>query len=76
VPRLIALTILVCLASSPAYAYLDPGTGSILVQGFLAALAVISAGITAFWSRIRHLLPWRQSPKPSADPSDQDASRS
>ncbi len=30
--RLIAIAFLALLVSSPAYAYLDPGTGSILVQ--------------------------------------------
>jgi len=53
--RLITLTVVVGLLASPAYAYLDPGTGSILVQALLAALAVASAGVVAFWTRIRQL---------------------
>jgi hypothetical protein len=74
--RLISLTVLVLLASRPAYAYLDPGTGSVLVQGLLAALAVASAAIAAFWSRIKRFLAWRQSPRPPVDRSGHDATRS
>jgi hypothetical protein len=73
--RLITITILVVLVSSPAYAYLDPGTGSMLVQGLLAALAVASAGIVAFWTRIRQLFSGRKSPNRPADRDEHDASR-
>lgn len=54
--RLIAMTVLVLLVSRSAYAYLDPGTGSMLVQGVLAAIALASATIAAFWSRIVRFL--------------------
>jgi len=76
VPRLITLTILVLLASRPAHAYLDPGTGSILVQGLLAALAAASAAIAAFWSQIRRFLSERQRTKPPADRGDHGPSSS
>ena len=75
VPRLIALTIVVLLASRPAYAYLDPGTGSILIQGLLAALAAASATVAAFWSQIRRFLSGRRNSKPPAD-QDDDSSHS
>jgi hypothetical protein len=71
--RLIAVALLVLLASSPAYAYLDPGTGSILVQGLVAALAVASAAVAAFWTRLRQLFSGRRKPTepehPDAPPS-------
>jgi hypothetical protein len=63
--RLIGVTLLILLVSSPAYAYLDPGTGSILVQGLVAALAVASAAVAAFWTRLRRLYSGRRRP---ADP--------
>lgn len=46
------MTVLVLLVSRPAHAYLDPGTGSMLVQGLVAALAMVSAAVAAFWTRI------------------------
>jgi hypothetical protein len=68
--KLIAVTLLVLLVSSPAYAYLDPGTGSMLVQGLVAALAVASAAVAAFWTRLRQFFSGRRRP---ADPEHRDA---
>ena len=39
-----------------SYAYIDPGTGSMLVQAVLAAVAVASVSIGIFWRRIRSFL--------------------
>lgn len=44
------------LAATPAHAYLDPGTGSMLVQGLLAAVAAVSVSMGLFWRRIRLFL--------------------
>ena len=35
-----------------AYAYLDPGTGSALLQGLLAALAAIAVIVKLYWYRL------------------------
>jgi hypothetical protein len=68
--RPIAVAFLVfLLASSPAYAYLDPGTGSVLVQALVAGLAVASAAVAAFWTRIRRLFAGRRKP---SDPEPRD----
>ncbi len=72
--RLTVLTALTLLAASPAYAYLDPGTGSILVQALLAGLAVGSAAVAAFWSRIRQLFVRR--PRPDQPETGSDANDS
>lgn len=40
-------------AAQPAYAYLDPGTGSILLQGLIAAVAAVGVYAGIFWRRIR-----------------------
>ena len=47
----IALAALVLAA--PAHAYLDPGTGSILLQSLIGALAVGAAAVGTFYGRIR-----------------------
>lgn len=36
-----------------AWAYLDPGTGSLIVQSLIALLAAIGYGLRLYWSRIR-----------------------
>ncbi len=42
--------------SGPALAYLDPGTGSIILQGLLAAFAMIAAAGSMFWRRIKETI--------------------
>ncbi len=39
-----------------AYAYLDPGTGSALLQGVLAALAAIAVIAKLYWHRLLRFL--------------------
>lgn len=46
--RLILLTTL----SSPAYAYLDPGTGSLIIQGLIAGIAVVVMTIKMYWQKL------------------------
>jgi len=38
---------------TPVYAYLDPGTGSILLQGILAGLASVITAIVTYWKQIK-----------------------
>jgi hypothetical protein len=68
--KLFAIALLLVLLSTPAYAYLDPGTGSMIVQGVVAALAVASAAVAAFWTRVRRLFSGGSRP---ADPEHRDA---
>ncbi len=35
----------------PAHAYIDPGTGSILIQGLIAAIAAIGVTLKLYWHR-------------------------
>jgi hypothetical protein len=64
--KLAAVALLLVLLSTPAYAYLDPGTGSMIIQGVVAALAVASAAVAAFWTRIRRLFSGRTKPADEA----------
>jgi hypothetical protein len=53
--RLLMLWFTVQLAafSSAAHAYLDPGTGSILVQSLLAGIAGAIAVVGLYWQRVK-----------------------
>jgi hypothetical protein len=47
--------LIACLAligAGPAYAYIDPGTGSALIQGLVAAVAAIGVTLKLYWHRI------------------------
>lgn len=39
---------------SPAFAYLDPGTGSMVLQAILGVVAVAGATVSVYWQRMRN----------------------
>ena len=41
------------LWAPPAHAYLDPGTGSVILQGLLAGVAGLAVVLKLYWSRIK-----------------------
>ncbi|MCY1454027.1 hypothetical protein D9M71_710590 [compost metagenome] len=43
-----------------AFAYLDPGTGSAMLQGILGALAAIAMVLKLYWHRLLRLLGLRK----------------
>lgn len=46
-----SLCILIALSPVSAYAYIDPGTGSVLIQGIIAAVAAIGVTLKLYWHR-------------------------
>jgi len=51
---ILALTVVLLLGvSDRAYAYLDPATGSMIVQAVLAAIAAVSVTVGVFWRRLK-----------------------
>ncbi len=53
-PRLIAVFVFAFLASAaPAHAYLDPGSGSMLLQLILGSLATFFAFAGVFWQKLK-----------------------
>ncbi len=58
----------VTIFPSEALAYLDPGTGSLVIQSVVAALAAAAFGLRLYWRRIRM---WFKRPGTQSDsPSD------
>ena len=43
---------LIAAHSAPAFAYLDPGTGSLLIQGIIASIAAAAAVGRLYWHRL------------------------
>ena len=66
---------IVAAAHTPsALAYLDPGTGSIILQGLLAGIAAVAAAGSIFWDRMKTRLAWLFGRKKSpASDSDGDS---
>ena len=41
------------LYASPVYAYLDPGTGSMLIQGLIAGIATMLSVLSIYWQKVK-----------------------
>ena len=63
----------ICL-STPAYAYLDAGTASILLQSLLGGLAIVITSVSLFWKRIRYFLSRNKTKEESDDSTDDQES--
>ena len=54
--------ILLAFIVEPAFAYLDPGTGSMMLQVILGGIAAIGVAIKLFWYKIRVVIGLRKKP--------------
>ena len=45
--------VVLSMTSANSFAYLDPGTGSILIQGVIAAIAIAGFTLKSYWYRLR-----------------------
>ncbi len=56
-----------------AWAYLDPGTGSMILQGFLAGIAVAAATARLYWHKVLEFFgaTGTEDEQPGADPQDE-----
>jgi hypothetical protein len=61
--------IFLALISEPVFAYLDPGTGSMLLQVILGGIAAVGVALKLFWHKIRVALGGSKKPAVEDDPS-------
>ncbi len=53
----ISMALVGCIVlAKPSYAYLDPGTGSIILQSLLAGIAVTIGVLRLYWHRCKAFL--------------------
>lgn len=50
----IASLFLAAFIATPAFAYLDPGTGSMILQAIIGGVAVVGATVSLYWTKVRH----------------------
>jgi len=57
-----AITISLVLSTwaLPVYAYLDPGTGSMLIQGIIGAVAAVGVALKLYWHKIKLMISGRK----------------
>ena len=47
------ICIILIFTSTPAYAYLDPGTGSVVIQALMGVLVGLVITLKIYWSRLK-----------------------
>ena len=68
----ICLALCASLYSAAAYAYLDPGSGSVLLQVILGGLAGLAVAGKLFWHRILEFLRIRKPLPDESNPHESD----
>ena len=63
VKTIVPIVIILLLIPAPAYAYIDPGTGSSIFQALLAVIVAIPFLIKMYWKKIKLLFSRSQQPK-------------
>lgn len=56
ITRATATAALLAITTVNAHAYLDPGTGSIILQGLIAAFAAVAVTARIYWRKITDFL--------------------
>lgn len=67
-PRALIAVVVLLLLPAPALAYIDPGTGSFVIQGIIAAVVGAGLAFKMFWHRIKSVF----TGKPAAEDDDID----
>ena len=72
IPRIIpVIALLLILTARSAYAYLDPASGSMILQIIVAAVAAVLITLKAFWHKIRGM--FGGSPTEESEESDDES---
>ena len=53
--KFLLIILFIFLSTSRSYAYLDPGTFTIIINFFIALIAGISTYLILFWEKIKNL---------------------
>ena len=65
--RIVLVVVAGLVMASPAQAYLDPGTGSMLVSALIGVAAAVGLAVKMFWYRVTGVFRRpRQGPQPGA----------
>ena len=58
--NVLTIFVLGLLWPTPAYAYLDPASGSLILQLILGGVAGLMVIGKLFWHKVQRLLPWKR----------------
>jgi hypothetical protein len=74
-PRAAALAALFVAFPLPAFAYIDPGSGSMILQSLLAAIAMVAGAAAVFFQQIKAFFSRRQPKSDDAEARDDEPLR-
>ena len=75
--RTIAATALfLVLLAQPAWAYLDPGTGSMIISALVGLFATVGLAVKTYWYRIKSFFRKDKAEQPDADEAPIEPERS
>jgi hypothetical protein len=76
--RRLLLSCILLISWAPAHAYIDPGTGSALIQGLIAVVAALGVTLKLYWHRVIRFIGLGddKDSKPSDDRSDEQSDHS
>jgi len=66
----LASGLVLTLFAVDAYAYLDPGTGSAIIQGIIAAVAALGVTLKLYWHRVVRFFGSGRNKNKSTDSAD------
>jgi nitrate/nitrite transporter NarK len=68
-PLALVMILALVMLPTPALAYIDPGTGSFVIQGIIAAVVGAGFAVKMYWHRIKSLFTGK--PMPEDDDPDE-----
>ena len=69
-PSVLGLSLLGIAITSPAYGYIDPGTGSLIIQGVIGAIAAIGVTLKLYWHKLKLFFSRREEKTETDEPKD------
>ncbi len=73
---LVLIFVISLVGSQPAFAYIDPGSGSAIMSVIIGVFVAIGMVIKTFWYKIKSLLGFSKSKKSSARSNNDNSDRS
>ena len=76
--KLVSITVVMLLTLESAWAYLDPGTGSLILQGLIAGIAGALITVRLYWYKMKIFFDTtiRGMPRPDDEKLNSDSSES
>lgn len=51
--KVVGISLLCITASTPVYGYIDPGTGSLIIQSVIGAIAAVGITLKLYWHKLK-----------------------